>query len=188
MTREDHEDAHFLAFVAHNTKAYGHYKGKWRKALPRQGGEPQRIGNPPFSFVEYRREHGGCWVCYGKGRSHKHDHKTCKVYEEDKRAYSQAHPEKLAKEKRIDEWIKRQADRGQHVGSSQTVRHCSKSYVQTFHRNGGSRYVLCQDVFARYDRTPTGHGHLRIFFALLASCRRMVAIGGFGKLMRLPSP
>ena len=27
MTREDHEDAHFFAFVAHNLKAYGHDKG-----------------------------------------------------------------------------------------------------------------------------------------------------------------
>ena len=118
MTREDHEDAHFFAFVAHNTKAYGHDKGKWRKVPPRQGKEARRIGNPPLSFTEYRREHGGCWVCYGKGRSHKHDHKTCKVYEEDKRAYFQAHPEKVPKEKRIDEWKKRQADGGRHVGSS----------------------------------------------------------------------
>ena len=118
MTREDHEDAHFFAFVAHNTKAYGHDKGKWRKAPPRKGKEPRRIGNPPLSFTEYWREHGGCWVCYRKGRSHKHDHKTCKVYEEDKRAYFQAHPEKVPKEKRIDEWKKRQADGGRHVGSS----------------------------------------------------------------------
>ena len=92
MTREDHEDADFFAFVAHNTKAYCHDKGKWRKAPPGQGKEPWRIGNPPLSFTEYRREHGGCWVCYGKGCSHKRHHKTCKVYEEDKRAYFQAHP------------------------------------------------------------------------------------------------
>ena len=30
MTREDREDAHFFTFVANNTKAYGHDKGKWR--------------------------------------------------------------------------------------------------------------------------------------------------------------
>ena len=48
----------------------------------------------------------------------KHDHKTCKVYEEDKRAYFQAHPEDVPKEKQIDEWKKRQADGGRHVGSS----------------------------------------------------------------------
>ena len=71
-----------------------------------------------MSFIEYRREHGGCWVRYGKGRSHKHEDKTCKVYEEGKRAYFRAHPEKVPKEKRIDEWKKRQADGGRHVGSS----------------------------------------------------------------------
>ena len=60
MTREDHEDAHFFAFVAHNKKAYGHDKGKWRKAPPRQGKEPRRIANAPLSFTEDRREHGGC--------------------------------------------------------------------------------------------------------------------------------
>ena len=62
MTREDHEDAHFFAFLAHNTKVYGHDMGKWRKAPPRQGKEPRRIGNPPVSFTEYRQENGGCWV------------------------------------------------------------------------------------------------------------------------------
>ena len=67
MTREDHEHAHFFAFVAHNTKAYGHDTTNWRKAPPRQGKEPRRIGNPPLSFTEYPREHGGCWVCYWKG-------------------------------------------------------------------------------------------------------------------------
>ena len=60
MTREDHEDAHFFAFVAHNTKAYGHDKGKWRKAPPRQGKEPRRIGNPPLSF--HRVPAGTWWV------------------------------------------------------------------------------------------------------------------------------
>ena len=59
MTREDHEDAHFFAFVAHNSKAYGHDKAKWRKAPPRPGKELRRIGNPPLSFTEYRQEHGG---------------------------------------------------------------------------------------------------------------------------------
>ena len=34
MTGEDHEDAHFFAFVAYNTKAYGHAKAKWRKEHP----------------------------------------------------------------------------------------------------------------------------------------------------------
>ena len=118
MTQEDHEDAHFFAFVAHNTEAYGDDKAKWRKAPPRQGKEPRRIGNPPLRFTEYRREHGTCWFCCGKGRSHKDDHKTCNVYEEDKRAYFPADLEKVPKEKRIQEWKKRQAARGRHVGSS----------------------------------------------------------------------
>ena len=76
------------------------------------------MGNPPLSSTEYRREHGGCWVCYGKGRSQKHNHKTFKVYEEDKRAYFQAHPEKVPREKRIDEWKKTQPNGGRQVGSS----------------------------------------------------------------------
>ena len=95
MTREDHEDAHFFAFVAHNTKRYGPDKAKWRKSLPRQGKGAQRIGNHLLSFTDTRREHGGCWVCYAKGRSHKHDHVKYKVYEDDKPAYCQAHPEKV---------------------------------------------------------------------------------------------
>ena len=59
-----------------------------------------------WSFTEYRREHGRCWVCYGTGRSNKHKHKTCKVYKEDKWAYFQAHHENAPKEKRIEEWKK----------------------------------------------------------------------------------
>ena len=50
MTREDHEEADFLAFVADNTKEHGQEK-------------PRRIGNPPLSFKEYWREHDGCWIC-----------------------------------------------------------------------------------------------------------------------------
>ena len=34
MTRKQHEDAHFCAFVAHNTESYGHDKGKWVKQHP----------------------------------------------------------------------------------------------------------------------------------------------------------
>ena len=66
-SREDHEDAHFFAFVANNTKVYGHHKDKWRKAAPHQGKRLQRIRNPSLSFTEYWQEHGGCWVGYGKG-------------------------------------------------------------------------------------------------------------------------
>ena len=97
MTREDHEDAHFLAFLAHNTKVSGNDKARWRKASARQGKELRGIGNPPFTFTEYQWEHGGCRVCYGKGRSHKHDRKTCKVYKQVKRAYFQTHPKSSSK-------------------------------------------------------------------------------------------
>ena len=145
MTREDHEDAHFFAFVAHNTKAYGRDKGKCTKAPTRQRKEPRRIGNPPLSFTKYRREHGGCWVCYEKGRYHKHDHKTCKVYEEDKWAYFQALPKKVLKGKRMDEWKKRQADGGRHVGSS----------------HGGDRRILQIDEVAKVAKE--GHGALEKF-------------------------
>ena len=80
---------------------------------------PRRMGNHALRFTGYWREHGGCWVCYGKGRSHKHDHKACKVYEEEKRAYFQAPPEKVPKEKRIDEWKKIQAGGVRHVRPNQ---------------------------------------------------------------------
>ena len=71
-----------------------------------------------MSFFGYRQDHGGCWMCYGKGRSYKHDHKTCKVYEEDKQTYFQAHPQKVPKEKQIDEWKRRQAGGGPNIRSS----------------------------------------------------------------------
>ena len=64
MTPEDHEDAHFFAFVAHNTKADGDDKGKWRKAPPRQGKEPRRIGNPRLSTG---RNMFGAGSAMGKG-------------------------------------------------------------------------------------------------------------------------
>ena len=102
MARENHEEAHFFAFVAHNTKEHGQDKSKWRRAPPPggMGRPPRRIGNPLLSFKECRQEHDGCWICYRKKLRHKHDHKTCKIYAEDKKAYFQAHPEKVPKEKR----------------------------------------------------------------------------------------
>ena len=79
MTREDHEEGHFFAFVAHNTKEHGQNKSKWRRAQPHGGMEklPRRIGKPPHSVKEDRGEHDECWICYGKNLPHKHDHKTC---------------------------------------------------------------------------------------------------------------
>ena len=126
MTREDHEEAHFFAVVAHNTKEHGQDKSKWRGAPPvgEIGKPPRRVGNPPLSFKEYRREHENCWICYGKNLPHKHDHKRCKIYAEDKKAYFQAHPEKVPKEKRIEAWKRGQSAGGHsggqgHVGGRQ---------------------------------------------------------------------
>ena len=80
------------------------------------GKPPRRIGNPPLSFKEYRREHDGCWICYGKNLPHKHDHKTCKIYAEDKKAFFQADPEKVPKEKRIEAWKRGQSACGRSGG------------------------------------------------------------------------
>ena len=103
-SREDHEEAHFFAFVAHNVRDHGQDRSRWSRVGPKKGNEPRRIGNPLLSFREYRSQHDGCWVCYGKGNNHAHDHRQCKVYEADKKAYFAAHPEKKPKEQRIADW------------------------------------------------------------------------------------
>ena len=69
--------------------------------------------NPPLFFKEYRWEHDGCWICYGKLLPHKHDNKTCKIYAEDKNAYFQGHPEK---EKGIEAWKRGQSAGGRSGG------------------------------------------------------------------------
>ena len=43
MTREDHEEAHFFAFVVHNTKEHGQDKLRWRRT-PLRGGMRKRCG------------------------------------------------------------------------------------------------------------------------------------------------
>ena len=103
-TREDQEEAHFLAFVAHNMKEHGLDRSRWNRLelrFNRNHKEPRRIGNPPLSFREYRSQHDGCWVCYGKGNNHAHDHRHCKVYEEDKKTYFAAHPDKTPRSKEL---------------------------------------------------------------------------------------
>ena len=100
-SQEDHEEAHFFAFVAHKLRDHGQDRSRWSRVGPNKGNEPRRIGNPALSFREYRSQHDGCWVCYGKGNNHAHDHRRCKVYEADKKAYFAAHPEKKPKEQRI---------------------------------------------------------------------------------------
>ena len=85
-SREDHEEAHFFAFVVHNVGDHGQDRSRWNRVGLKKGKEPRRIGNPPLSFRQYRSQHDGCWVCFGKGNNHAHDHRQCKVYEADKKA------------------------------------------------------------------------------------------------------
>ena len=65
-SREDHEEAHFFAFVAHNVRDHGQDRSRWSRVGPKKGNAPRRIWNPPLLFREYRSQHDGCWVCYGK--------------------------------------------------------------------------------------------------------------------------
>ena len=118
-SREDHEEAHFFAFVTHNVRDNGQDRSRWSRVGPKKGNEPRRIGNPPLSFREYRSQHDGCWVCYGKGNNHAHDHRQCKVYEADKKAYFAAHPEKKPKEQRISDWKAKGGDGGKGQGKGQ---------------------------------------------------------------------
>ena len=120
-TREDHEEAHFFAFVAHNMKEHGQDRSRWNRLDPRikNRKQPRRIGNPPLSFRGYRSQHDGCWVCYGKGNNHAHDHRHCKVYEADKKTYFAAHPDKKPKEQRIADWKAKGGDSGKGQGKSQ---------------------------------------------------------------------
>ena len=110
-TQEDHEEAHFFAFVAHNMKVDPRFN-KNRK-------EPQRIGNPPLSFREYRSQNDSCWVCYGKGNNHAYDHRHCKVYEAYKKAYFAARPDKKPKDQRIADWKAKGGDDGKGQGKGQ---------------------------------------------------------------------
>ena len=120
-TQEDHEEAHFFAFVAHNMKENGQDRSRWNRLDPRTKNrtEPRRIGNPPLSFREYRSQHTGCWVCYGKGNNHAHDHRHCKVYEEDKKTYFAAHPDRKPKEQQISDWKAKGGDGGKGQGKGQ---------------------------------------------------------------------
>ena len=121
-TREDHEEAHFFAFVAHNMKEHGQDRSRWNRLDPRVNKnrkEPRRIGNPPLSFREYRSQQDGCWVCYGRGKTHAHDHRHCKVYEDDKKTYFAAHPEKKPNEQRIADWKAKGGDGEKGQGKGQ---------------------------------------------------------------------
>ena len=117
-TPEDHEEAHF---VAHNMKENGQDRSRWNCLDPRTKNrrETRRIGNPPLSFREYRSQHTGRCACYGKGNNHAHDPRHCKVYEEDKKTYFAAHPEKKPKEQRIADWKAKGGDGGKGQGKGQ---------------------------------------------------------------------
>ena len=120
-TQEDHEEAHCFAFIAHNMKENGQDRSRWNRLDPRTKNrrELRRIGNPPLSFREYRSQHTGCWVCYGEAKNHAHDHRHCKVYEEDKKTYFTAHPDKKPKEQRIADWKAKGGDGGKVQGKGQ---------------------------------------------------------------------
>ena len=103
-------------------KEHGQDRSRWNRLDPRFNKnckEPRRIGNPPLSFREYRSQHDSCWVCYGKGNNHAHDHRHCKVYEDDKKAYFAAHPDKKPKEQRIADWKAKGGDGGKGQGKGQ---------------------------------------------------------------------
>ena len=70
-SRENHEEAHFFAFVAGNMKEQGQDRSRWNRLHPRTKNrkEPRRIGNPPLLFGEYRSQHEGSWVCYSRGKT-----------------------------------------------------------------------------------------------------------------------
>ena len=120
-TPEDHEEAHFFAFVAHNMKENGQDRSRWNCLDPRSKNhrELRRIRYPPLLFREYRSQHTGCCVCYGKGNNHAHDHRHCKVYEEDKKTYFAAHPDRKPKEQRIADWKAKGGDGGKGQGKGQ---------------------------------------------------------------------
>ena len=102
-------------------KENGQDRSRWKRLDPwnKNRREPRRIGNPPLSFCEYRWQHTGCWVCYGKGNNHAHDDRHCKVYEEDKKTYFAAHPDRKPKEQRIADWTAKGGDGGKGQGKGQ---------------------------------------------------------------------
>ena len=52
-------------------------------------------------------------------KNHAHDHRHCKVYEADKKAYFAAHPDKKPKEQRIADWKAKGGDGGKGQGKGQ---------------------------------------------------------------------
>ena len=102
-------------------KEHGQDRSRWNclDARTKTRKEPRRIGNPPLWFREYRSQHDGCWVGYGKGNNHAHDHRHGKVYEDDKKTYFAAHPDKKPKEQRIADRKAKGGDGGKGQGKGQ---------------------------------------------------------------------
>ena len=86
------------AFVANNLNA-GSNRGSWKPLQKdwkkKEKKDPRRIGNPPLSFGEFIRAHPqGCFVCYGRNKGFKHDHRTCPIHQADTEAYKKVHVSK----------------------------------------------------------------------------------------------
>ena len=120
-TQEDHEEAHFFAFVAHNMKENGQDRSRWNRLDPGPRTAKNRGGSGTRRSRSASTDHSttGCWVCYGKGNNHAHDHRHCKVYEADKKTYFAAHPDKKPKEQRIADWKAKGGDGGKGQGKGQ---------------------------------------------------------------------
>ena len=99
----------FFAFIAGNTKSFGNNHSNRGRTPPRAGKLLRRVDNLPLSLNEYMQKNKGCWVCYGKGNAHQHDHTKCAVYAADKMEYLKLHPERVPKEKRMQNGKDRQS-------------------------------------------------------------------------------
>ena len=102
-------------------KENGQDRSRWNRLDPRTKNrrEPRMMGNSLLSFRKIRSQHTGCWVCYSKGNNHAHDHRHCKVYEEDKKSHFAAHPDKKPNKQRIADWKAKGGDGGKGQGKSQ---------------------------------------------------------------------
>ena len=94
---EDDEPAQnaVCAFVANNLQKGGN-RGSWKPFQQgwkeREKKEPNRVGDPPLSFIKFIRAHPqGCLVCYGRNNSFRHDHRTCPVHKADTEADKKGH-------------------------------------------------------------------------------------------------
>ena len=88
-------------------KENGRDRSRWNRLDPRTKirREPRRIGNPPLSFREVQiTAHRLLGLLRQEEKNPAHDHRHCKVYEEDKKTYFAAHPDRKPKEQRSADW------------------------------------------------------------------------------------